>query len=285
MGRRTRRERACTPGGALATDVPQLLCQVHDRVRRGVQDARVLAEPPVGTNAKGDTQQRFDVVADAIIRQAVTESVDSGILLSEESGEVRFGEHPPIYRFIVDPVDGSDNWGRGLPLSAVSIAVLPVDAPLQPDRVSWAMVGELREPIPLTAGRGQGAYRGSHRVRVSDVRTLQSAFLSCELNHFDPTPAVGRLFRRARAVRTYGCASQAITLVATGALDVHVDVRRRLTAESFLAAALVLEEAGGCVLTGDGHPIRQLDSLVARTSLVAAATPELAHEVIDALRG
>ena len=285
MGRRTRRERACTPGGALSTDVLQLLCQVHDRVRRGVQDARVLAEPPVGTNAKGDTQQRFDVVADAIIRQAVTESVDSGILLSEESGEVRFGEHPPIYRFIVDPVDGSDNWGRGLPLSAVSIAVLPVDAPLQPDRVSWAMVGELREPLPLTAGRGQGAYRGSHRVRVSHVRTLQSAFLSCELNHFDPTPAVGRLFRRARAVRTYGCASQAITLVATGALDVHVDVRRRLTAESFLAAALVLEEAGGCVLTGDGHPIRQLDSLVARTSLVAAATPELAHEVIDALDG
>ena len=91
--------------------------------------------------------------------------------------------------------------------------------------------------------------------------------------------------RSARAVRTYGHASQAITLVATGALDVHVDVRRRLTAESFLAAALVLEEARGCVMTGDGHPIRQLESLVERTSLVAAATPELAHEVIYVLIG
>ena len=178
---------------------------------------------------------------------------------------------------------GSDNWGRGLPLSAVSIAVLPVDGPLQPDRVSWAMVGELREPLPLTAGRGHGAYRGSHRIRASGVRALRSAFLSCELNHFDPTPAVGRLLQSARAVRTYGCASQAITLVATGALDVHIDVRDRLTAESFLAAALILEEAGGCVVTGDGHPIRHLESLVARTSLVAAATPELAHEVLNVL--
>ena len=271
----------------MSEDIAQLLCQVHNRVRRGLHHETVLADLPVGTNAKGDAQQRFDVVADAILRRAVTESVDSGILLSEESGEVRFGEHPPLYRFVVDPVDGSDNWGRGLPLSAVSIAVLPVDGPLQPDRVSWAMVGELREgaPLPLTAGRGHGAYRGSHRVRASGVRALRSAFLSCELNHFDPTPAVGRLLRSARGVRIYGCASQAITLVATGALDVHVDVRRRLTAESFLAAALVLEEAGGCVMTGDGHPIRQLESLVDRTSLVAAATPELAHEVIHVLIG
>ncbi len=159
---------------ALSEEVPQLLCQVYTRVRSGLQHETVLADLPVGQNAKGDTQQRFDVVADAIIRRAVTESVDSGILLSEESGEVRFGEDPPLYRFIVDPVDGSDNWRRGLPLSAVSIAVLPVDGPLQPDRVSWAMVGDLRDSLPLTAGRGHGAYRGSHRVRVSGVRALRS---------------------------------------------------------------------------------------------------------------
>ena len=282
-GSHRRPEKGLYAMSALSEDVPQLLHQVHTSVRSGLQHETVLADLPVGKNAKGDTQQRFDVVADAIIRRALTESADSGILLSEESGEVRFGANPPIYRFIVDPVDGSDNWGRGLPLSAVSIAVLPVDGPLQPDRVSWAMVGELREPLPLIAGRGHGAYRESHRVCVSGVRALRSAFLSCELNHFDPTPAVGRLLRRARAVRTYGCASLSITLVATGALDVHVDVRGRLTAESFLAAALILEEAGGCVVTVDGHPIRQIDSLVARTSLVAAATPELAQEVINVL--
>ena len=37
------------------------------------------------------------------------------------------------------------------------------------------------------------------------------------------------------------------------------------------------------MVAGDGHPIRHLESLVARTSLVAAATPELAHEVLNVL--
>ena len=118
---------------------------------------------------------------------------------------------------------------------------------------------------------------------MSEVHTVSAAFVSCELNHYDPPPSVGRLLRRARAVRTYGCASQAITLVATGALDVHVDLRSRLTAESFLAAALILEEAGGCVVNAEGQPIEQIDSLRSRTSLVAAATPELAQEVVRAL--
>jgi len=266
----------------MSEEIPRLLCQVHRRVCRRLQHETGLATP-VGQNAKGDTQQRFDVVADAIIRRALQESFGSGIILSEESDAVRFGEALPSYRFVVDPVDGSDNWGRGLPLSAVSIAVLPVDGPLQPDRVSWAMVGELREHLPLTAGHATGAYHGSDRIRVSEVRTVSAAFVSCELNHFDPPPAVGKLLQSARAVRTYGCASRAITLVATGALDVHVDLRGRLTAESFLAAALILEEAGGCVVNSEGQPIQQIDSLRSRTSLVAAATPELAQEVVYAL--
>ena len=266
-------------------DIPALLCQVHSRVRRCLQHETVLADLPVGQNAKGDTPQPFDVVADEVIRRALKGSFGSGILLSEESGEVQFGESPPRYRFVVDPVDGSDNWGRGLPLSAVSIAVLPVEGPIQPDRVSWAMVGELRDQVPLTAGHGNGAYRGSHRIRVSEVCTVSAAFVSCELNHFDPPPSVGRLLRGARAVRTYGCASQAIALVATGALDAHVDLRNRLTAESFLAAARILEEAGGCVVNSDGQPIRHIDSLISRTSLVAAATPELAQEVLNVLIG
>ena len=183
--------------GAMSEEIPRLLCQVHSRVCRRLQHETGLAAP-VGQNAKGDTQQRFDVVADAVIRRALRESFGSGIILSEESDAVQFGEAPPSYRFVVDPVDGSDNWGRGLPLSAVSIAVLPVDGPIQPDRVSWAMVGELREHLPLTAGHVTGAYRGSHRIRVSEVRTVSSAFLSCELNHYDPPPIIGSVFHASR---------------------------------------------------------------------------------------
>ena len=265
--------------------VPTILRHIHESVHDCLRDGNVPAHLPPRKNAKGDVQQPADVVADAVIRSVLEAHVGSGILWSEESGEIRFGDASPAYRFVVDPVDGSDNWGRGLPLSAVSVAVLPADSPITPDQVCWAMVGDLHEQLPLTASRGHGVYRGSQRIRTSGVRTLPTAFLSCELNHFDPPPSVGRLLQRARGVRAYGCASRAITMVATGALDVHVDLRSRLTPENFLAASLILEEAGGCVVNADGRPIEQIDSLVSRTNLIAAATLELAQEVVRALVG
>ena len=58
-----------------------------------------------------------------------------------------------------------------------------------------------------------------------------------------------------------------------------MDVRRRLTAESFLAAAFIVEQAGGCVLDLDGSGFQQLTDLQSTARIVAAATPELAHEI------
>ncbi len=264
-------------------DVPRRLRHIHESVHDHLGAETLRTHLPQRKNAKGDNQQPYDVAADAIILRVLETEFSSGILWSEESGEVRFGDGRPLYRFVVDPVDGSDNWGRGLPLSAVSVAVLPTDSPITPANVCWAMVGDLRERLPLTASRGNGGYRGTERLCTSGVQTLSTAFLSCELNHFDPPPSVGKLLQRARGVRAYGCASQAMTMVATGALDVHVDLRSRLTPENFLAAALILEESGGCVVSTDGQPLHRIDSLISKTNLIAAATAELAQEVVNAL--
>jgi fructose-1,6-bisphosphatase/inositol monophosphatase family enzyme len=73
-------------------------------------------------------------------------------------------------------------------------------------------------------------------------------------------------------------------LVATGALDAHVDIRNRLTAESFFAAALAVEEAGGCVVNSNGQALPSARDLTQRFSLVAAATRRLADDIIEALR-
>ena len=111
------------------------------------------------------------------------------------------------------------------------------------------------------------------------------AFVSCELNHWAPNRQLAELFQTCRAVRTYGCASRAITLVAQGALDVHIDVRNRLTPESFLAASLLLTEAGGFLCKPDGQPVGPFSSIRHRTVLIAAAGKDLAMEVVGALGG
>ncbi len=263
--------------------VPGILAILHGELRQELQACKDRPEPG-RKNAKGDLQRSFDLTADEYVRSYLERAFPAGVLLSEESGERRFGRGERQYRFVIDPVDGSDNYARRLPLAALNIAVLPAEGPLSPEQVLFGMVGDLlRDESPILAARGEGAHRGSTRLKTSSVGSLSEAFVSCELNHFAPPPQLGRLLSRARGVRVYGCCSLALSLVASGAMDAHVDVRDRLTLESFSAASLAVEEAGGCVVDRKGNPLGALTGLEQRTSLIAAASSELAKEIANVL--
>jgi fructose-1,6-bisphosphatase/inositol monophosphatase family enzyme len=235
------------------------------------------------TNAKGDDVRLFDLAANAAAIDVLKDSPVPLVIDSEESEPLEVGPGRPRHRLVLDPVDGSDNWARRLPLSALSCAVLPIDAPLHPDWVEAAMVGPLEEETPLIALKGSGVWRGSTRLAVSGVRSITDALISVELNHFSPSPGLARLMRRARGVRCYGCASRALSLVAVGATDAHVDVRGRLTAESHLAAARLVIEAGGCVVGIDGPPLPAATMLTDGVCLIAAASRDLSDAIVDCL--
>jgi myo-inositol-1(or 4)-monophosphatase len=236
-----------------------------------------------GYNAKGDRQRRFDVLIDEWVRDWLARRGVRGVVMSEELDDVELGSPGGGHCFVVDPVDGSDNYARGLPLAALSIAVLPRGAPLAPEHVVHAVVGDLAEPTPILGSRGHGAHQCGRRLMTSGARKLRDAVISFELNHWSPDSALAETLQICAGVRAYGCASRAMCLVATGALDAHVDVRRRLTPESFLAASLVVAEAGGLVVQLDGSPLGPFDGLRDRTTLIATATPDLLKEIINAI--
>jgi fructose-1,6-bisphosphatase/inositol monophosphatase family enzyme len=104
-----------------------------------------------------------------------------------------------------------------------------------------------------------------------------------ELNHFAPPPALAKITADARAVRSYGCASAALSLVARGATDAHIDIRGRVTAESYLAGARLLLEAGGYVATLDGTPLPAERDLTDGMCLIATSSRELCNEIVDRL--
>lgn len=266
-----------------AVDSPWVarLRSLHRQVRRTVANAGRIGTGT--TNAKGDDVKLFDLAADDAAL-AVFQSFQMPLVIdSEESGCREIGSGTPRYRLILDPVDGSDNWARGLPLSALSCAVLSVDAALHPDCVEAALVGHLEQDTPLIALKGSGAWHGSDRLETSRAGKITEAMISFELNHHTPSPGLMRLMADARGVRCYGCASRAISLVALGATDAHVDVRGRLTAESYLAAARLVIEAGGWVAGIDGARLTVPESLNGRVSLVAASSRELGEEIVEVL--
>ena len=113
------------------------LRSLHRQVRRTVANAGRLGTGT--TNAKGDDVKEFDLAANDAALAVIRGFRIPLVVDSEESGRLEIGSGAPWYRLVLDPVDGSDNWARGLPLSALSCAVLPVDAALHPDFVEAAL--------------------------------------------------------------------------------------------------------------------------------------------------
>ena len=170
---------------------------LFDHVRPGLDHGQA-----VGVNAKGDDQKPFDIAADEWIRQWLSEHFESGVVESEErTGVFEFGSGEQGYRFIVDPVDGSDNFARGLPLSAISLAMLPRETSLSTDGVIYASVGDTSGSGAVVAARGSGAYASDgRRLHTSETRRLSDAFVSCDLNHWAPDPSLPTLMRPRAAI-------------------------------------------------------------------------------------
>ena len=257
------------------------LIELHRLVRLAVINSSRKATGD--TNAKGDVVKVFDQVAnDAALAYLQTWAIPL-LVESEESEPQTMGTGTPAYRLILDPVDGSDNWSRELPLSALSCAVLPVDAPLKPESVIASIVGSLDQDIPRVAQHASGAWQGEAPLQTSDVLRLADAVISIELNHHAPALNLTRIMADARGVRSYGSAASAITLVASGKTDAHIDSRARLTPESYLAAAHLLLEAGGSITGLDGAPLPAASGLTDGISLIAAANQALCDEIVERL--
>ncbi len=274
------------PGAGITTRTTdrlwvELLLRLHRQVRRAAVNAS--RQDAGTTNPKGDEVKLFDLAANDAGLAVLRESPVPLVVDSEECGRLEIGSGKPRHRLVLDPVDGSDNWARGLPLAALSCAVLPIDAPLHPDWVEAALVGPLEQQTPLTALKGAGAWRGTARLETSGVRSIAEAMVSVELNHLSPSPGLGLLMAGAKGVRCYGCASRALALIATGAIDAHVDVRGRLTAESYLAAARLVIEAGGWLAGLDGSAVPAATGLTDGIGLIAAASRDLCDEIVELL--
>ena len=189
------------PGGGntvRTVDAPwvELLLALHCQVRNAL--AKAGRGSTGATNPKGDEVKVFDLAANDAAVACLKAAAVPLIVQSEEAEPLEIGRDRPRYRLILDPVDGSDNRARGLPLSALSCAVLPVDAPLHPDWVEAALVGPLEEETRLIALRGSGAWRGNDRLESSDVRGIAEAMISVELNHFFSPPGFARMMAAAK---------------------------------------------------------------------------------------
>ncbi len=267
-------------------DWRRLLLDLTDAVRTSVHRARNagLIEQ---RNAKGDIRHAMDLAAQDAVKHTLQQANLPLRLYSEENDaatHIDFGAFPPRWQIIVDPLDGTDNAARGLPLSAFTAAILPLEASLSPLNVIAAAIAPLpdteteRPFLLIDASMGMAS--------LAPISRITDALITVELNHYEPQGTFASLLKHARGVRCYGCCSRALALMLSGATHAHIDIRGRLTPESWLAASAMILHAGGAVFIADENlsPTSAPSNLLDRRSLVAAATPELLNTILALLK-
>jgi histidinol-phosphatase len=224
-------------------------------------DAIALAHFRRGVESTRKADRTFVTVADTAIERLVRERIADAFpghgVVGEEYGVEGAGAS---VRWFVDPIDGTHNYLRGVPLFGTLLAA-ERDGELQACVVS---APALR--ARWFAWRGGGAWTletgdggAVRRISVSEVSSVDDAHVlyasATEMEDHPRCPGFGALVRRAWRERGFGD-FWGYTLVAEGAAEVMAEVD--LKAWDSAAPTLLVEEAGGRVTDFDGR--RALDS-------------------------
>jgi myo-inositol-1(or 4)-monophosphatase len=167
-------------------------------------------------------------------------------VLGEEGAAVAGGER----RWLLDPVDGTLNYARGLPAWCAAACVVDAAGPLA-GAVFDPVAGEL-----FSAARGEGATLNGTPLRVVGAPVLADAVVATfvDVRRRDEVVAIAteRLLRRLGALRAVGCGTLELAWVAAGRLNgwVQADVEPW----DWNPGALLVAEAGGEVcVSGRWH--------------------------------
>ena len=233
-----------------------------------------LAHYQTGVVAETKADASPVTVADRASEQLARELIEARFphdgIVGEEFGETRAGTGR---RWIIDPIDGTRSFVRGVPLYGVLLAV---------EDDAEAVLGVAHFPAlseTVYAARGEGCWWDGRRALVSDTTALSDALVlttSYEgVERRQRTVGWNRVRKLAGQARTWGdCYGHA--LVATGRAEAMFDASMNV----WDAAALkpIIEEAGGVFTDWNGQSTHRGDSAVSTNAALAREIRSLLTE-------
>ena len=185
----------------------------------------------------------IDRACEKALRSIVESSRPGHGFLGEEFGAG--GDTKSSLTWIVDPIDGTTNFIRGVPVYATLVALVELH-----DGIERVLLGMISAPALESrwwAMSGLGAYRNGDSIHVSDTVTLPEAHVSITFNHgweqLGLHQALSDLAHHVARPRGFGDFWQHM-LVAEGALDAAIDAIG-VARYDLAAPKIIVEEAGG----------------------------------------
>ncbi len=187
-------------------------------------------------------------------------------VLAERPDHAFFGEEHGLqgatdspWRWIVDPIDGTSGFVRGIPVWATLIALMHAERGVVVGVVSAPAMGRR-----WWAAKDQGAFADGRPCRVSDVADLADAQVSVTFSsgweQLGLTGELTDILQQARRARGFGDFWQHC-LVAEGALDLAIDAVG-VALYDVAAVRVIVQEAGGVFTDRHGNPAEGHDAAI-----------------------
>jgi len=181
-----------------------------------------------------------DKAAEAFLRENLAKRFPDDAVIGEEFPEE---EGTSGRTWIIDPIDGTRSFVRGVPLYTTLLAMIDQDGPA----IGVAAVPGLDEAV--WAGRGLGCYHNGRRCQVSSQAELSRSYLCASGFEWWPNGAFDRVRQTGARMRTWGD-GYGYVLVATGRTEAMIDPG--LNVWDIAPMLVIVPEAGGQVTQWNG---------------------------------
>ncbi|MFA5771536.1 MAG: inositol monophosphatase family protein [Thermoplasmata archaeon] len=232
--------------------IRQIANNVESVVRKNIHNKNI--GKVVGMGADGTPTKFIDKLAEKSAIETIRKSKVKVNLLSEEIG---FIDNNADETIVLDPVDGTHNAVRGIPFYSVSIAVGRGTL----SSVSYGLVRNLVNNDTYEGMLGKGAFLNGKRIFANRHDKNKKAIHSTDKKEMQDTNKKEVMYsvylgkkasknsykvaEKPIRIRSFGCASLEMCLVASGALDLYYQSGQPLRVTDMAAGTLILREAGG----------------------------------------
>ncbi|MFZ9035678.1 MAG: inositol monophosphatase family protein [Francisellaceae bacterium] len=229
----------------------------------------------VEEKAKNNYVTNVDITVEKAILEIIQKAFPDHYFITEESGS--FGNEDARHTWIIDPIDGTNNFIHGFPHHCVSIAMFYRGKP------DLAVVYNPYLDQLFTASKGDGAQLNGQRIRVTNRKDFQGTLLSGSVKYsrriFKSSylEVLSELNQSISGLRYSGSLALDMCYVAAGFIDA-IWTSRDAKIWDIAAASLIIKEAGGMLCELDGG-VNHLDH-----GRLIAGNPRLVPKLVTVLK-
>ena len=218
----------------------------------------------ISDNGQNNIVTNVDRECEAHIRAEIAAHFpEHGIFGEEEKGD----DPTTGWTWIIDPIDGTQNYAWGIPCFSTVIAGA---------KDGEVVMGVNFDPINkemFHAARGQGAFLNEQKIQVSDVPQFEDVIMVTDPAYgpasgtIDTLQMLRKIWPSLKTARMIGSSALSISYVAAGRMDIFV--HHRLQPYDQAAGMILIEEAGGLISDRHGNRAELYsDGLIAASSTI-----------------